>query len=188
MSELLQPILSENEEQCKAAVAAFKREIQKLRTGRASSSLVEGVQVDYYGAKTSIAHLGQISTPEPRLIVIQLYDAGAAPAAEKAIRSAGLNLNPTREGNLIRILIPQLTEETRKEIVRHLHKLGEDIKVSIRSHRRDANDKLKALEKDGDLNKDDAKKSQDRIQKQTDQYIAEVDKLLVTKEAECLEV
>lgn len=181
-------ILDTHESECKSAVAAFKRDLQKMRTGRASGSLIENVVVDYYGNKTPVVHLGQISTPEARLIVVQVYDAGAAPAVEKAIRNAGLNFNPTREGNTVRISVPPLTEESRKEIVRHLHKMAEEIKVSIRNHRRDANEGIKKLEKDSVLTKDDAKKTLDRIQKQTDAYTDEVDVLLKQKEAECMEV
>ncbi len=188
MAGTTQEILTNHDNECKGAISAFKRDLQKVRTGRASGSLLEGIQVDYYGSKTPLVHLGQITTPEPRLIVVQIYDTNAASAVEKAIQGAGLGFNPSREGNTIRVVVPPLTEESRKEIVKRLHKLAEDIKVSIRNHRRDANDGLKALEKEGSLAKDDVNKSQDRVQKQTDAAIAEVDKLLQAKEAECMEV
>ncbi|HQH26408.1 MAG TPA: ribosome recycling factor [Oligoflexia bacterium] len=181
-------VVSEHEKQCQAAIGAFKRELQKLRTGRASAALVEGIHVDYYGAKTALSHLAQISTPEPRQIVVQVYDSGAVVAVDKAIRSADLGFNPMRDGNTLRILVPALTEETRRDIVKHLHKMGEEIRVSIRNHRRDANELLKKLEKAGDLTKDDAKKTLDKVQKLTDQYTQEVDKLLAAKEKECMEV
>lgn len=183
-----QEVVTEHENGCKAAVSAFKRELLKVRTGRASASLLEGVMVDYYGAKTALSHLGQITAPEPRLITVQMYDSGAVPAAEKAIQSAGLGFNPSREGNTLRIMVPPLTEESRKELVRVLHKMAEDIRVSIRNHRRDALDKLKKQEKDGALTKDDVKRAQDRVQKLVDTYIEEVDKMLKAKEAECMEV
>ena len=188
MAATLQEILTLHDNECKGAVTAFKRDLQKVRTGRASGSLLEGIMVDYYGSKTALSHLGQITTPEPRMIVVQIYDTNAAPAVEKAIGSAGLGFNPSREGNTIRVVVPPLTEESRKEIVKRLHKSAEDIKVSIRNHRRDANDGLKGLEKDGTLAKDDAGKAHDKVQKQTDAAIAEVDKLLEAKEAECMEV
>lgn len=181
-------IVLEHDEQCKQAVSSFKKDLQKFRTGRASASLLESIYVDYYGSKTQLMHLGQISTPEPRMISVQVYDASAAPAVEKAIQSAGLGLNPSREGNLIRIMIPALTEESRKDIVKKLHKLAEDIKVSVRNHRRDANEKVKKAEKNSEISKDDSAKLLDRIQKQTDSACAEVDKLASTKEAECMEV
>ncbi len=181
-------LVLEHDDQCKQAVASFKKDLQKFRTGRASASLLESIYVDYYGAKTQLMHLGQITTPEPRLIAIQVYDAGAVSAVEKAIQSAGLGFNPSREGNLIRIVIPALTEESRKDLVKRLHKLAEDIKVSIRNHRRDANDQVKKAEKNSELSKDDSAKLLDKIQKQTDSACAEVDKLLSVKEAECMEV
>lgn len=181
-------VLNHHSEQTKSAAAAFKRDLQKVRTGRASSGLVESIMVDYYGSKTQLGHLGQISTPEARLIVIQVYDAGAIPAIEKALKSGELGLNPQREGSVLRISIPALTEEVRKDIVRLVHKMAEEIRVSIRAHRRDANEELKRLEKDGKLTKDESKKALDKIQKQTDLGIAEVDKLLAAKEAEVIEV
>ncbi|MFN8389355.1 MAG: ribosome recycling factor [Bdellovibrionota bacterium] len=183
-----QDVLSHHDEECKAALTSFKRDLQKVRTGRASGSLLEGVMVDYYGSKTPLVHLGQITTPEPRLIAIQVYDGNAAVAVEKAIHSAGLGFNPSREGNTIRVVVPPLTEESRKEIVKRLHKLAEDIKVSVRNHRRDANESVKKLEKDGIVAKDESAKILDRIQKQTDAAVQEVDKLLEAKEAECMEV
>ena len=188
MAGTTQEILSKNDQECKAAIASFKRDLQNVRTGRASGSLLEGIHVDYYGTKTALSHLGQITTPEPRLIVIQVYDGNAAPAVEKAIQGAGLGFNPSREGNTIRIVVPPLTEESRKEIVKRLHKLAEDIKVSVRNHRREANDELKKLEKDGTVSKDDAAKALEKVQKQTDASVAEVDNLLQAKEAECMEV
>lgn len=183
-----QEVLSAHDQECKAAIAAFKRDLLKVRTGRASGSLLEGIQVDYYGSKTPLVHLGQITTPEPRLIVVQVYDGSAAVAVEKAIHSAGLGFNPSREGNMIRIVVPPLTEESRKEIVKRLHKLAEDIKVSVRNHRRDANEEVKRLEKDTIVTKDESAKVLDKIQKQTDAAVQEVDKLLAAKEAECMEV
>ena len=154
-------VLKGHDTECKAAVQAFKRELQKFRTGRASAALLEGIQVDYYGTKTALSHLGQIAVPEPRLITIQVYDAGAVTSVEKALQTAGLGLNPSRDGNLIRGLVPTLTEESRKDLVKRLHKLAEDMKVSIRNHRRDGNESVKKLEKDGWVTKDDLAKIQD---------------------------
>ncbi len=181
-------ILKKLQEQCTAAVAAFKRDLQKVRTGRASPGLLENVQVDYYGSKTQLSHLAQISAPEARLIVIQVYDAGAIQAVEKAIKSSDLGFNPAREGNTLRVSVPALTDEVRKDIIRHLHKMAEEMRVSIRNHRRDANELLKKLEKDGGATKDEAKKLTDRVQKQIDGSVAEIDKLLAGKEGEISEV
>lgn len=185
---MVQAILKNYEDECKASVEAFRRELSKVRTGRASGSVLEGIMVDYYGAKTALSHLGQISTPEARLIVIQVYDANAAIAVEKAIHSAGLGFNPSREGNTIRIVVAPLNEETRRDIVKRLHKMAEDHRVSIRNHRREANDQIKKLEKDGDVAKDETARVMEKVQKQTDSSISEIDKILAQKEAECMEV
>ncbi len=181
-------VIAKNKELCLGAIAAFKRDLLKMRTGRASASLVEGVMVDYYGQKTTLKHLAQISTPEARLIVLQVYDQGAVASVEKAIQSAGLGFNPSRDGNTVRISIPPLTEDSRKEIVKHLHRAAEEIRVSIRNHRRDSNEEIKKLEKDSVLTKDEAKRAMDKIQKQTDTAVGDVDTQLKAKEAECMEV
>lgn len=186
--EELDLVYSSHQENCTKSVAVFKKDLQKIRSGRASASMLESVFVDYYGARTALSHLGQISSPEPRMLSMQVYDQSAVEACEKAIRSADLGLNPSREGNALRIMIPPLTEETRRDVVRRLHKMAEDIRVSIRNHRRDANEDLKSLEKDGSLSKDDSKKAQDKVQKITDEAIKQVDLLLKEKEAECMEV
>jgi len=181
-------ILSEHLAQCKESVEAFKRELKKVRTGRASTGLVEGITVDYYGSKTPLNSLAQISTPEARLVQLQVYDVNAVEAVEKSIMSSDLGLNPSTEGNVIRIVVPALTEESRKDINKHLSKLSEEFKISVRNHRRDANDALKKMEKDGDITKDDAKRGQDAIQKQTDTHVDQIDELLKAKEQEVLEV
>jgi ribosome recycling factor len=187
-AEDIDEVLLNNEEHCSGAVQAFKRDLQKVRSGRASASLLEGITVDYYGAKTALSHLGQISVPEPRQILVQVYDSNAVSAVEKAIQSSDLGFNPARDGNTLRVVVPQLTQERRKEIVRHLHKMAEEIRVSVRNHRRESNDLLKKFEKDGTATKDDVKRAMDKIQKQTDGFITEIDKLLEAKEAECMEV
>lgn len=180
-------VLAKHKEQCQGAVTSFKRDLSKVRTGRASTGLVDQIQVDYYGSRAPLKQLAQISTPEPRMIVMQVYDAGAIQSIEKAIQNSGLGLNPARDGNMIRVSIPPLNEQTRKEIVKQLNKIAEEVRVSIRNHRRDANEAVKKLEKDG-MPKDDVKKVTDKIQKQTDSFIEEVDKMFKAKEAEVLEV
>ena len=188
MAESIEEVIAENKDNSSSSIEAFKRELQKIRTGRASAGLVEGINVDYYGSKTSLAHLGQITTPEANQILIQVFDAGAVESVEKAIMSSELGFNPSRDGNTLRIIVPPLTEERRKDIVKLLNKTAEDIRVSIRNHRRDANDAIKSLEKENAISKDDAKRATESIQKQTDLSIAEVDKLLAEKEEECLQV
>lgn len=181
-------VIKKHNEGCASSISAFKRDLSRVRTGRASAGLLEGIHVDYYGSRTPLTQLAQISTPEARLIVLQVYDAGAVQAIEKAIQGAGLGFNPARDGNTLRVTIPPLTQDSRKEIIKVLHKMAEEIRVSIRNHRRDANDLLKKMEKDSELTKDDAKRHQDKVQKQTDASIAQVDSMLAAKEAECMEV
>ncbi len=181
-------VLNANEEKCAQNIEAYKKDLQKVRTGRATSSLLDSIQVDYYGSRTALSHLGQISAPEPRLIVVNVYDISAIEIVEKAIRNADMGLNPSRDGNTLRVQIPTLTEESRKEIVKHLHKHAEEVRVFIRNNRREANDLLKKLEKAGGYTQDEVKKATEMVQKQTDSNIAIVDELLKKKEAECMTV
>ncbi len=176
------------EEQCKKTVEHFKKEVQRLRTGRASTSLLDGLTVDYYGTQTPLQSLGLLNAPEPRLLTIQVYDGGAVDSIEKAIRQADLGLNPSRDGSMIRIAIPSLTEDRRKELVKKLHKMSEDEKISIRNHRREGIDLLKKQEKDKVIAADDLRRGQEEIQKITDRYIAEIDKAAAAKEKEVMEV
>ncbi len=173
---------------CKKTVEHFKVEIGRLRTGRAHTSLLEGVHVDYYGSQVPLIQMGMIGAPEPRLLTIQVYDAGAVESVEKAIQSSELGLNPMREGNLLRIAIPPLNEERRKEFVKKLHKLAEENKVFIRNHRRDAIDDLKKQEKEKKVSQDELRRGQEEVQKITDKFIADIDVLLAAKEKEILEV
>lgn len=173
---------------CQKSIEHFKTEVGKLRGGRASSSLLEGVTADYYGAQTPLRQLGMINTPEPRLITIQVYDAGAVEGIEKAIRQADLGLNPAREGNLIRIPIPALTEERRKDLTKKLHKLGEETKVTMRGHRRDVIDEIKNAEKSKTISEDESRRVQEEIQKTLDKLSADIDQLITVKEKEILAV
>jgi ribosome recycling factor len=173
---------------CKKSVAAFKRELGKMRTGRASSSLLEGLMVDYYGTQVPLVQLGNVSVPEPRLITIQVYDAGAIDSIEKAIRQADLGLNPSRDGSLVRLSIPALTEERRKEIVKKLNKMGEEARVAIRNLRRDVMEFIKTQEKDKKISTDDLKRHQETVQKVTDKNIKEIDDMVVAKEKEIMSV
>lgn len=188
MSGTVNEVIAKHDDQCKRSVQHFKKELQKVRTGRASPGLLEGIMVEHYGTKMPLNQLAQISTPEARLILLQVYDAQAVSPIEKAIQGAGIGMNPSRDGNTIRLVVPPLTEETRKEIIKHLHKMAEEIRVAIRNHRRDANDVLKKFEKDNTFPKDEVKKGMEKVQKLTDSFITEVDKLLATKEAESKEM
>lgn len=170
------------------SIDALHREIAKLRTGRASLSMLEGIRVDYYGTPTPINQLATMSIPESRLITIQPWDVSVLSVIEKAVMNSDMGLTPTNDGKLIRISIPQLTEERRKEIVKTAKKVTEECKVAIRNNRRDANEDIKKLEKDKTISQDDLKKSQTKIQEITDKYIERVDDILKHKEKEIMEV
>lgn len=169
-------------------LATFRKDLTKLRTGRASTALLEGITVDYYGNQTPLHQLASLTAPEPRLLVIQPYDPGVMANIEKAILKADLGLTPSNDGKLIRIPIPNLTEERRKELVKHVKKMAEEFRVSVRNHRRLAVEKIKELEKKKEITEDDLKHSQERVQKITDTFIARIDQVLKAKEKEIMEV
>ncbi|NLZ29106.1 MAG: ribosome recycling factor [Firmicutes bacterium] len=181
-------IFVEVEERMKKSVANMKRELLTLRAGRASPALVEDLEVDYYGTLTPLNQLAGITVPEPRLIVIQPWDKGAIKEMEKAILKSDLGLTPNNDGNLIRLSIPQLTEERRLELVKFVRKKGEEGRIAIRNLRREANEKLKAAQKDGQLSEDLFYTSQEKTQEMTDDYIKLIDGLLEEKEKEIMEV
>jgi len=166
----------------------LRRELTTVRTGRASTALIEGVLVESYGTRTPLKQLASISAPEARLLVVQPYDRSIMGAVEKAIYQADLGLTPVNDGKLIRVPIPELTEERRKELVRHVKKVGEEFRVSVRNHRRDANERIKKQLKDKQMTEDEFRGMQERIQKMTDEYIEKLDKVLKTKEDELLAV
>jgi ribosome recycling factor len=172
----------------KGAIEATKREFQSIRTSRANPNILEKVHVEYYGTPTPLNQLANISVPDARSLVIQPWDKSVLSVIEKAIQKADLGLNPVNDGTVIRLPIPQLTEERRKELVKVIKKEAEEKRVAIRNLRRDTNDKLKALEKDGKITEDENKKALDDVQKLTDRFITEVDKLLDMKEKEIMEV
>ena len=176
------------EQKCKKTIEHFKRDLGRIRTGRANANLLEGVNVDYYGTSVPILQLGMISAPEPRLVTVQVYDANAVESVEKAIHQSDLGLNPSRDGSLIRINIPALTEDRRKELIKKLHKMSEETKVALRNHRRDSIDELKKQEKSKEISADELRRGQDEIQKITDKHQSGIDALLVVKEKEMLEV
>lgn len=170
------------------ALDALRREFAGLRTGRASASLLEPVMVDAYGSSMPMNQVGTIGVPEPRLITVQIWDQKLAPVAEKAIRDSGLGLNPQREGTLIRVPIPDLSEERRAELRKVAGKYAEQARVAVRNVRRDGMDRLKRQEKDGDISKDEHHAISEDIQKLTDEYIGKVDEALSTKEQEIMQV
>lgn len=166
----------------------MRKDLAKTRTGRASTGLIEGIVVEYYGARTPLNQLAALSAPEARLLVVQPYDRSVMQAIEKAILQSDLGLVPVNDGKVIRVPIPELTEERRKEFVRHVRKVAEDYRVSMRNHRRDANEHLKKMQKDKQIAEDEVRSTQDRVQKLTDEYIEKLDKLLKTKEDELMAV
>lgn len=170
------------------AVLATQRDFASIRTGRASAALLDRLSVDYYGAETPIKAMGNISTPDARTIQIQVYDRSSVALVEKAIQKSDLGLTPNTDGQLIRLNIPALTEERRKDLVKVLKKSTEDGRVAIRNVRRDEMDSLKKLEKNGECTEDDRKRAEDQVQKLTDRFVKELDELLGQKEKEILEV
>ena len=170
------------------SLEAFKVELSHVRTGRASVHLLDSIDVDAYGTPMKINQLGNITTPEPRLIVVTPWDKTQLQAIEKAIQSAPIDLNPSNDGEIIRIPLPQPTEERRKELVKVVHGFAEESKISIRNIRRHAMEQVKTEQKDGDLPEDDAHKLSDDIQKTTDSFIKQIDDLLKSKDAEIMEV
>jgi ribosome recycling factor len=166
----------------------LRRELATIRTGRASLSLLDGVQVDYYGNLMPLRQIASLSIPESRIIAIQPWEPSRIPEIEKAIQGANLGLQPSNDGKVIRLTIPPLTEERRKEYVKLARRMGEDAKVAMRNVRREVNDDLKKAHKAGDLSEDAQRTAQDEIQRLTDQYVARVDDILAKKESEILEV
>ncbi len=170
------------------ALESNARELASIRTGRATLSLLDGINVDYYGAKSPINQVASVSIPEARLMVIQPWDKSMIKEIEKAILKADLGLNVNSDGNIIRITIPELTEERRKELAKHAKKVAEEGRVAVRNIRREANDTLKKMEKSGDLPEDDSRKEQSEIQDLTDEYVKKVDEMLQIKDKEIMEL
>ncbi len=170
------------------ALEALRRHFARVRTGRASLSLLDGIRVEYYGTPTPLNQVASLSIPEPRLIAIQPWDKSIIPAIERAILQSELDLNPNNDGNIIRIPIPKLTEERRKELVKVVKGMAEEGRVSVRNARREANAQLERLQKDKVIYEDDLRRYKEEIQKLTDEYVSRVDELLKKKEAEILEV
>ncbi|HLO12354.1 MAG TPA: ribosome recycling factor [Pseudoneobacillus sp.] len=181
-------VIANTKDRMTKAIQAYTRELASVRAGRASASLLDRLTVDYYGAPTPVNQVAGISVPEARLLVIQPYDKSILGAIEKAILKSDLGLNPSNDGSIIRIAIPQLTEERRKELVKVVKKESEEAKIAIRNIRRDANDDLKKLEKNGEITEDEQRSFTDDIQKLTDEHILKIDQITKDKEKEILEV
>ncbi len=184
---MIEDTLQETRERMGKTITDLENELKRVRTGRASLSLLDGIRVDYYGTQTPLNQMASLSVPESRLIVIQPWDVSAIKEIEKAILKSDLGLTPSSDGKLIRIAIPPLTEERRKELVKVVSKICEEHKIAARNIRRDGNDLLKGFKKDGDISEDDAFKAQDSVQKITDDFIAKIDEIYKEKEKEILE-
>jgi ribosome recycling factor len=185
---LIREVITEAEDRMSKAVEALRKDYTTLRAGRATPSLLDKVQVEYYGVPSPINQVANISTPEARLLVIQPWEKTIIPEIEKAIMKSDLGLNPSSDGTIIRIAIPQLTQERRNELVKTVKKKAEESKIVVRNVRRDANDQLKDFEKDGEISEDDNRRGQDEVQKLTDKYIKELDHVADNKEKEIMEV
>jgi len=170
------------------AVEALRRDLSKVRTGRASVAILDDVRVDYYGTPTPLNQVGSLTVPEPRLITIQPWEKKLIPEIERAIQKSDLGINPTSDGITIRLAFPPLTEERRKDMVKQVKKMGEEGKIAVRSARRDANEALKKLLKDKAISEDDEKRDEKEIQELTDDYVARIDKIVADKEKELMEI
>ncbi len=185
---MINEVLEETKERMGKSEKAFESELTKVRTGRASQAILDGVKVDYYGTQTPLPQMATVSIPESRLITVKPWDVGVINEVEKAILKANLGLTPSNDGKLIRIAIPPLTEERRKEIAKTVSKTCEDFKVAVRNIRRDSNEMIKELQKEGDISEDDSFKAQKQVQDLTDQSIKQLDEIYAAKEKEILEV
>lgn len=185
---MIDGIKSKLDEDMTKAIKSLQTQLSKVRTGRANAAVLDGVNVDYYGAPTPLKQVGQISTPEARLLQIQPFDKSIISEIEKSIINANLGLTPSNDGNFIRIQFPALTEEKRKDLVKQVKKMGEDAKIAIRNSRRDQNDLVKKAEKSKEITEDDVKKFLDEIQKITDKYVGDVDQIIEAKEKDLLTV
>ena len=182
------PTIKKMREQMDAAVDAMRREFASVRTGKATPALLDTVRVDAYGSKMPLNQVATVSTPEARLIVVQPWDKNLLADVEKGIMGADLGLNPSNDGNVIRVPIPPLSEERRKDMVRLLHKMAEEGRISVRHARQEANKEIKQREHDHDISEDEAHRELEQVQKVTDEFIARIDEMMKTKEAEVMEV
>lgn len=185
---MAQQVLKNTKEKMEKAISAYTRELASIRAGRASAGVLEKITVDYYGAPTPVIQLANVSVPEPRMLVIQPYDKSSLKDIEKAIQTSDLGLNPSNDGSVIRIVFPALTEERRRDLVKTVKKYAEEAKVAVRNVRRDGNDELKKLEKNGEITEDELRGHTETVQKETDKHIAKIDDITKDKEKEIMEV
>ena len=185
---IVEDVFGELSTELEAVTESLQKNLSRLRTGRANASLLDGIRVDYYGNPTALSQCAQVNVPEPRLITVKPWEKGLLSAIEKAIMTSELGLNPQNDGEMIRLPIPQLTEERRKDLVKQAKGRGEAAKIGIRNHRRDANEMLKAAEKDKEISQDDLKRALDKVQATVDKGIGKVDEILTSKAQEIVEI
>lgn len=185
---MIKDMINDTEGRMKKTIEHLTQDLATLRAGRANPAMVDRLMVSYYGQATPLNQLANITVPEPRLLVIQPWDKGSIPEIEKAVMKSDLGINPSNDGNVIRLAVPQLTEERRKEIVKVVKKRGEEGKVAIRNIRREQNDFMKAAEKDKVVSEDESKKGMEEVQKITDKYIKDIDSIMAAKEKDIMEV
>jgi ribosome recycling factor len=185
---MLDDILKTAEHKMSRAVEILGQDLQGVRTGRATPALLDRIQVDYYGSPTPVSGVASISAPEPRMVVVQPWDRSMLSVIEKAIQKSDLGINPTNDGQVIRLVLPQLTEERRKDLVKQVHHRAEEARVAVRNCRRDALDHLRKAEKDGGVSQEDERRAQERLQKLTDQFVHKIDEVAKRKETEVKEV
>ncbi|MGL5634826.1 MAG: ribosome recycling factor [Sarcina sp.] len=184
----MKTIMNLMEEKMNKTISVLISDLGTLRAGRANPKMLDRVEVECYGAMCPISQVANVSIPEPRIIAIAPWDKSTLKDIEKAILKSDLGMNPSNDGSMIRLIIPELTEETRKDLVKKVKKMGEDSKVALRSIRRDANDKIKAMKKNNEITEDDMKNGEDQVQKITDKFIKEIDKEIVAKEKEIMSI
>jgi len=185
---MIKEIINTADEKMGKTKAVLKKELASMKAGRATTSMLDRIEVEYYGSMSPLTQLAGISVPEARILLIQPYDKTSLKNIEKAIQKSDLGINPSNDGSVIRLIIPELTEETRKNIVKNVKRTGDEAKVAIRSIRRDCNDKIKALKKANEISEDDIKKGEEDIQKKTDAIIREIDQIIEIKEKEIMTV
>jgi len=183
-----QEVIDECKKDMEKATASLRKDLSRVRTGRASTGLLEGLTVEYYGARTPLNQIAGLSAPDPRLLVVQPFDKSVIGEIERAILRSDLGLTPQNDGKIIRIPVPELTEERRRELVKHVRKIAEEFRVSLRNHRRDGIEMLKEMEKDKDISEDERRHGQERIEALTKQYVEKIDSILKAKEQEIMAI
>jgi len=183
-----QEVIDECKKEMEKATAALRKDLSRVRTGRASTGLLEGLTVEYYGARTPLNQIAGLSAPDPRLLVVQPFDRSVIGEIERAILRSDLRLTPQNDGKIIRIPVPELTEERRRDLVKHVRKIAEEFRVSLRNHRRDGVEMLKEMEKDKDISEDERRNGQERIEALTKKYVEKIDSILEAKEQEIMAI